>query len=356
MKFKLFSLFMALVMVFVMSGCGDKEIAVSTSSEANNVTSTDPLLSEDGSLINPLTGVKNLDSAANGQRPVAIMVNNISLAQSVQSGLSKADIVYEAYAEGGITRLMAVFKDANKIPRVGSVRSARYSYVDLAMGHDAIYVHAGINESHCTPHVKETGIDNINLNSGAPAKYGMRISNGLASEHTLYTNGENLVKCFNNLNWRTKLNSSEKMWQSFVDENSPITLTGGASKEINIKMSAASTTKFVYDSTAGKFVRYKGSSAMKDFTSGEQFAFTNVLVLETELIALTTDGIVKTNLEGGTGYYFTKGTYQKIKWSKGAVTNGFKITLEDGSECKFNAGNTWVSLMDKTQGVNIVSE
>ena len=355
MKLKLFSLFMALVMVFAMAGCGNKEIDVDISSKTDNVSSNDPLLSADGSLVNPLTGVKDLAESANGQRPVAIMVNNISLAQGVQSGLSKADIVYEAYAEGGITRLLAVFKDANKIPRVGSVRSARYSYVDLAMGHDAIYVHAGINESHCVPHVKETGIDNINLNSGAPAKYGMRISNGLASEHTLYTDGNNLVKCFANLNWRTKLNGSEKMWQSFADEDKPITLTGGAAKEVNIKMSAASTTKFVYDSSAGKFVRYRGASAMKDYSSGEQFAFTNVLVLETDLISF--DGyITKTALEGGSGYYFSKGTYQKIKWSKGTARDSFKITLEDGSECKFNAGNTWVSLMDKTQNVNIVSE
>lgn len=352
MKLKVFSLLVAIVMLFAVTGCEPKEIAVDVSS---NQTSQP---TDDANYVNPLTGLK-ADASVKNQRPVAIMVNNVSVAQGVQSGLTSADIVYEAYAEGGITRLLAVFKDANKIPRVGSIRSARYSFVDLALGHDAIYVHAGINNSHCVPHVKETGIDNINLNSGRPSNYGQRVPNGLATEHTLYSSGEKLVQCFKDLSWRTELKKAETPWQNFAEEGSPVTLTDGACKEVSIKMSAASTTKFVYDSASGKYVRYKGDTAMKDFTSGEQMAFTNVLVLETDVTLLGNDGkynIMKTGLEGGEGYYISGGNYQKIKWSKGAAEASFTLTLADGSECKYNPGNTWVSLMNKEFSATIVGE
>ena len=57
---------------------------------------------------NPLTGVEDLTLEQSQNRPVAVMVNNISIAQKVQAGLTKADIVCETGVEGGITRLMPV--------------------------------------------------------------------------------------------------------------------------------------------------------------------------------------------------------------------------------------------------------
>lgn len=71
------------------------------------------------------------------------MINNISTAQPVQTGLNKADIIYETEVEGGITRLMAVFQDITTAEKIGTIRSARYPYVDLAMGHNAIFIHCG---------------------------------------------------------------------------------------------------------------------------------------------------------------------------------------------------------------------
>lgn len=43
-----------------------------------------------------------------GSRPYAVMINNIQVAMP-QCGTSKADIIYEVLAEGGITRMMAIF-------------------------------------------------------------------------------------------------------------------------------------------------------------------------------------------------------------------------------------------------------
>ena len=58
-------------------------------------------------------------------RPYAIMINNISVARPLQSGLQDAYIIYEIIVEGGITRYMALYMDQNTA-RIGTVRSASH--------------------------------------------------------------------------------------------------------------------------------------------------------------------------------------------------------------------------------------
>ena len=87
----------------------------------------------------PLTG-EMVEEKVNA-RPVAVMVNNDIKARP-QSGLHKADIVYEVLAEGDITRLLAIFH--SEMPEtVGPVRSSRAYFVDLAKGYDPLYVFHG---------------------------------------------------------------------------------------------------------------------------------------------------------------------------------------------------------------------
>lgn len=342
--------------VFAFVGCEKKVVEVSDVSintEPSSVPSSSEPEPEPEFAVNPLTGIEDLDPAAVNNRPVAVMVNNLyPTAQSVQTGLDRADIVYEAYAEGGVTRLLAVFKDINEAKQIGTIRSARYSYVDLAMGHDAIYVHAGINDSHATPHVKETGIDNINLLNGKFNGMSFREKNGKALEHTLYTNGEKLAAGFKKLGWRTTLNYNKDNWQNFA--SSEYVPASGGCDAITVTMSNQYVSKFEYDKATKTYKKSSKSSAHKDYKSGKQLEFKNVLVLKTDVTNLSSNGyIVKTGLSGGEGYYVSNGGYHKIKWSKGGAKDAIKITLEDGSECKYNPGNTWVCLVNKKNSVKI---
>lgn len=360
MKFRLLSIVTACFVLFSFAGCKANEVATNpdlsseTASEATSSNSKSAIETGDG-IINPLTGIKGLSESAVGKRPVAIMINNISVAQDIQAGLSKADIIYEAYAEGGITRLLAVFKDVNNMPRVGSVRSARYSYVDLAMGHDAIYTHAGKNKTQCEPYMASQKLDNFDLNSGTTSAYGFRVQNGKSSEHTLYTDGKTLSKGYTDLKWRTTLNKEEALWQNFVDENSPVTPNGGTCTDLSVKMSGAYISNFKYDSASGKYIRSNGKNVQKDYNDGSTVSFKNVLVLKTTVTPFANDptNVVKTHLEGGDGYYVSNGGYVAIKWSKGAASNPLKITLSDGSAVSYNAGNTFVCLVDKNNAVDI---
>lgn len=338
--------------VEVPSSSSSVPLPPSSSAPQQVTTSSEP---EVELALNPLTGLYDLDFDAVNNRPVAVMVNNmVGSAQSVQTGLDQADIVYEAYAEGGITRLLAVYKDISKVDNIGTIRSARYSYVDLAMGHDAIYVHAGINSTHATPHVKETGIDNINLLYGKFNGMSFREDNGKAFEHTLYTTGTKLQSGFEKHKWRTEIKYNNTPWQNFVSVKSPTTPNEGACATVTVKMSSQYISKFTYNKSTGKYSKYSASNPHKDYKTGKQLEFKNVLVLKTAITPLSSDGkIVKTGLDGGEGYYISNGGYVAIKWSKGSTKNPIKITLADGSECPFNAGNTWVCLVNKKNSVTI---
>lgn len=350
MKIKILAAIMSLLLIICLVGCKNKN------NDTTDVSSQEPPVSSEEPVvcINPLTGLKGFDQAAMQKRPVAVMINNIKTAQSVQSGLSKADIVYEAYAEGGITRLLAVFKDVSKVGNIGTVRSARYSYVDLAMGHDALYVHAGMDPTKCKAHIAETGIDNFNMLNGGPSKAAFRVKNGKALEHTLYTSGAKLNSTFAKLNYRRDLKSTASNWQDFVSEDSPITPAEGSCVDVVVNMSNSYITKFTYNKANSRYMKFSGTTAQKDISTGAQISFKNVLVLKTDVTNLSSDGYLqKTGLVGGDGYYISNGGYETIKWSKGNASSPLKITMPDGSSCKYNAGNTWVCFVDKTHSVKI---
>ena len=86
----------------------------------------------------PQVKIVNVNSKT---RPYAVMINNNHAAWP-QCGLQDAYLVYEIISEGGITRMMALYKDKNTA-KIGSIRSARHYFIDYAEENDAIFVHWG---------------------------------------------------------------------------------------------------------------------------------------------------------------------------------------------------------------------
>ncbi len=77
----------------------------------------------------------------NNQPVTAVMVENSTFARP-QSGLDQAGVVFEALAEGGITRFMALYQDTQP-NYIGPVRSVRPYYIEWALGFDAAIAHVG---------------------------------------------------------------------------------------------------------------------------------------------------------------------------------------------------------------------
>lgn len=332
---------MAVLMIFAVA-CSDSDVVYEDLSnyEEESVPVTEDEAGETNLAVNPLTGVAQFEDASKaGQRPIAIMVENSSISMSAQTGLSKADVIYETEVEGGITRLVAVYQDISQVEKIGNVRSARYPYVDLALGHDAVYVHCGQDPTYCAPHLND--IDDIDINNNDEGS--KRISNGLSSTHNVYVITKDMLNRLSNTFELEK--SNVKSWAKFSEE--AVTLSGGAATSVSVPF-PTTTTRFTYDEQSGLYTRLIGSSVQTDYFTGEKTQVKNIFILMTTITHYPDGEHRKVALEGGTGYYVTNGTMQEINWSKGSASNGFKFTDKDGNELTISAGNSWVCIANKS--------
>ena len=340
----MFKKLLVFLLVFVMlfaTGCSKAKEKI------NNIIKNDGTSSETVSKVtysvNPLTGLENLTVGKEADRPVAIMINNLysstakQNAQAVQAGLPSADIIYETEVEGGVTRLLAVFQDVSKVGKIGTVRSARYVYVDLAMGHNAIYVHHGVDPTYCKPHLRDT--DPVALSE---SNYGFREKNGLVKEHTLYTTGEKLWNGLVKDKKKTQ-NTTQALWQKFADEKESLTFENTA-KVVTVPFSNSYKSVFKYDEKTGLYTRFFKDIERKDCFTGESTNVKNVFILKTSITNYSDGKHRNVSLTSGEGYYCVNGTYTPIKWSKGSSSSGFKFTNTDGTPLEVNAGNSWVCI------------
>ncbi|MCI8361023.1 MAG: DUF3048 domain-containing protein [Clostridiales bacterium] len=335
-------------LLFTAAGCGDKPADSSQPAEA--LTSAPAIVSEPPrhpGTMNPLTGAYDLAADAAGKRPVAVMVNNIKAAWSVQTGLGAADIVYETYVEGGITRLMAVYKNGAGMPEVGTVRSARYSYADLAAGHDAIYVHAGMDTQYCKDRMAELGMDDADLLAGASTA-GYRLKNGKALEHTLYTSGKKLAAGWKD-SQRLELKGEEKPWLSFRDPDESAPAGETVCQSLTVPFSASYSAGFSYDPDSRMYLKSQSGNKSVDYKTEKRVKVKNVLVLYAKVSSFSDGEHVKTDLTGGSGLYVSEGGYAHLTWSKADGKSPLTVKAADGSKLPVNAGNTWVCLVDQRQ-------
>jgi len=143
-----------------------------------------------------------------GRRPLTVMVENHAEARP-QSGLSKVDIVYEAVAEGGITRLLAIYYCgvAAEDFVIGPVRSARTYYLDFASeyGDYPLYAHVGgankPGPSNALGQISDygwlaKGNDMNQFSLGFPTFWRdyERLGRPVATEHTMYTTADKLYE------------------------------------------------------------------------------------------------------------------------------------------------------------------
>ncbi len=295
-------------------------------------------------LANPLTGVKELQEGQQFNRPVAVMINNISVAQGVQCGLNDADIVYECLVEGGISRLMAVFYDVKSAGQIGSVRSARYTYVQLCRGMDALYVHHGSDKVYTQPFMYEIGMDNFTLGT---SNGGFREENGRAYEHTLYTTGSNLYNGLKNAGRRLTNEEPTEMMFDFGDEKAPVTPETICNK-VTYFMSGSNQTTFAYDPQTAKYNRMPEGTVHSDYKTKQTTVTDNVFVLYANSPYFEDGRHLRTDLSSGDGLYCSKGGCQEIRWEKGSTDQSLKFFDKEGNPLTVNAGTSWIAFASES--------
>ena len=281
-------------------------------------------------------------------RPYAVMINCKSEALP-QAGLQNAYIVYEEMVEGGITRMMALFKD-KELAKVGSARSARVQYFPFVFENDAIYVHAG-GSKEALERISKESINDIDVDG----QYGVRDKTLKRDwEHTLFTNTTKLSQAMKDKKLRSTTETGNLLKYS-ADE---VDLSKYETKKVNkvsIKYSNYHTSHYDYDANKKVFMRSIGSKKNVDLVTGKQYEVKNILVYGVKYSTYTYKSSTPyqriNNVGTGEGYYITNGVALPITWEKTDEKSKTVYRIkETGEELTVNDGNTYIQIYPSNGG------
>ena len=284
------------------------------------------------------------------ERPIAVMIDN-AIGDAKHAGLQDSYLNYEILVEGGLTRIMAIYKDKD-VPLIGPIRSSRHYFLDYALESDAIYVHYGWSP-YAEADEKNMNINNINgLTSPDPFR---RDSNAIAP-HNVFTK---MVYLKNYLN-QSSYNLYSDNWQLLNYSVDPIALeeeTGYVPRTANkiiIPYSANEVRTYNYDSNNQYYVRLNNGKAQIDRKSNNQLHYKNIIIQRVDYEVIDNEGRIDVKTTGtGKGYYITNGEFLPIQWSKSSRTAKTTYTYENGTEVMVNDGNTFIQIVPTNMNLTI---
>ncbi|SEM92526.1 Protein of unknown function [Mesobacillus persicus] len=329
----------SLAALIIISGCSQEKEVVDEQPEKQ----VEDIVKEDKEIQfqYPLTGVKTEIEPMD--RAVAVVVNNHPQARP-QTGLHKADIVYEVLAEGKVTRFLAIF-ESERPEKVGPVRSARDYYIDLAKGYDSIFIAHGYS-----PEAKEMlmsgEIDNLN---------GIQYDGSLFKRvdfryapHNSYITFENIVKGAEDNQF-----SLEKAPEglAFLDESEIEGLSGQSTEKVEISYGNSTfDVQYEYNKDKNKYHRISAGETTVDLDSNQPVQLDNVLIVEMNHEIVDNAGRRDINLaSGGQGYLLRKGLKTEVEWKN---VDGRILPFIDGAEAEFVPGKTWINIVPSLDRVS----
>lgn len=282
----------------------------------------------------PLTGIM-LEPAIADRPIVSVIVENHPDARP-QSGLQDAGVVYEALAEGGITRFQSFFLD-NRPASLGPVRSLRPYFIDWGLEFGAPIAHAG-GSATAINSIPSLGVKSLNaLTIGAPSFY--RTKDRVAP-HNLYTSGDLLASLLEKRGWAGPATFTPTPRKT----DAPPANAPRPSITINYS-SALFQASYKYDPATNSYARSLAGKPHIDRVTGKQIMVKNVVV---EYMPTTTlaDGHMQMGTTGrGQAVLFRDGDAIACTWVKDSRTTRTKLVDAAGTEVPLNAGNTWYSIV-----------
>ena len=301
----------------------------------------------------PLTGLESANPDIATAGVTCVMIENSTDARP-QSGLRAAGIVYEAHAEGGITRFMAVYQD-NKPNYFGPIRSARLTFVHLAKQYQCGYVHMG-GAANAINELRGAGYRDINAGYYEEKYVSRRISKGRWAPHNVYSR----------FSWMDELSFSKGWTNSTFTPFARIpadTITEVESRnatKININFSRDNSynVHYDYDVKSNTYFRshQRGGAHMDKEENGQLTQITPVVVIAMKVHVIPraqdvngyTDHITYGE---GEAFVFQDGTVTAAVWRRNSPDDPLKFyNKTSNEEIKLNRGQTWISAYPDTIG------
>lgn len=298
--------------------------------------------------------LKIIDLNSNS-RPIAVMINNIGEARKVQTGLEDSYLVYEIIVEGGLTRLMALYKDANTA-KLGSIRSSRHYFLDYALENDAIYVHWGYSD-RAYHDIASLHVNNINGLVYGDKYFWKDNSLKVATEHRAFSSMDLIDKGIKDLEYRSTTEVSPLLNYN-INEDIDLSSISGAkeAKEVSIPYSNSVKTSYTYDAENKVYKRFVNGSEHIDSISKNQLTAKNIITYQVanhDLKGGTKGQQDLENIGSGEGYYISNGYAVPITWSKKERKEKTVYKLKNGTELKVNDGNTYIQIQPVGEELSI---
>ena len=280
--------------------------------------------------VSPFTGLPIKEKKY--RRAVAVSIEN-SPAARPQSGLNKAEIVYEFMLEGGITRFLAIFWP--EVPdKIGPIRSGRPALIETAQSYDALFLHAGASPDGFA-FLENQNV--LHLDQIYQSDYFWRSSKRKAP-HNLYSGQKPLAAYLNQL--------SEKEYpEQFNFLTASVISDFKEAKNITIDYWGSYEVIYQYDSLKNNYKRYLNQEDNPHTAeNGEQLKAKNIIVQYVRTSTKDDKGRQEIDLDSGSKIeFFRDGILIEGSWEK---QNGkFIYFNSEGEEIEINPGQTWIQIV-----------
>lgn len=281
-------------------------------------------------------------------RPLAVMIDNHPAARP-QSGVARAEEVWEVLVEGGLTRLMAVYRSATAA-EIGPVRSARPYFLPLARGYDAVYVHVGGSDEALADLASgRLGLDDVNEFREGDA---FRRDRSRSAPHNVYTSTAALRALAAGRGWSA---TTEAVDASLRDAAAP---SGApALRLVLVHSSGGAPTEFRFEDGAYALTR-KGVPA--EDRDGTRIAPRTVVVLEMRTPKVRDPqgkGLIGVETIGaGKALVFRDGVAVEATWKKTSAAEPLEVFDASGAEVAFAPGQVWYSMIAPEKGGSVAFE
>lgn len=354
-----------------------------TSEETVKTTGFGQFANEAKTEVCPINGMlysKSEKALWETRRPILAMIENDASVRP-QSGLSLADVVYEAVAEGGITRFMGVFYCGAQadVARVAPVRSARIYFVNIAAEYNTpIYMHVGgancgrdEGTGQCVSNPKAWAIEELAKlgwrkpggndfdttgDTGMPVLFRDANRRGNATpditEHTMIGSLPAAWKQAEKRGYTSKMPNDNTWLSGFKAWKTDAKLAISGIPATDIKFDFWSgysdfAVEWKYDAVTKTYLRFNGGAAHMDFDTKQQLSASNLIVQFAKETKLGDYGkhMYYDVIGSGTGYIFQNGVVTEVTWKKAKQLERTVFTDKAGKEIVFVPGKIWVEIV-----------
>lgn len=293
-------------------------------------------------ILSPLTGRKVSEEQA--KRPVlGVMIENSPSARP-QSGLGQAGVVFEAIAEGGITRFLALYQEDTPAS-IGPVRSVRPYYVDWANGFNASLTHVGGSPD---------GLAKIRRDFGSRRdfdefRYGAKLVPRVsfrARPHNAYTSTDRMMAIAKETG-----HTSSKLTPLARKEAEPAETPTVTKITANFS-SPVFRVGWNYAKEDNQYLRTNGGVKQADRDTKKALRADVVVVMKADYRTVSGAGHQRVSSVGkGQAFIFQDGKVVKGTWHKTNGTSQLTFRDSEGEAVKLNPGRTWFEVIPRDKSV-----